>query len=180
MNPSRRFCPGCQHILDVDVAHAGADTGCPKCGTATLGPHADPCPRCGGTVSPDGELCVDCDHVFGHDAGVTDRGFKKTAIRLATAAALGAAAVLIFHSQVLEALETGVFDRRARRVDLVRADDPIAYWCFVLMHGAISLLMGVCALGAAYSAITGRGPIRDLAIGPGRRFARLSRLIGKR
>ena len=54
------FCLECERL----VPHVGrdADVGdsCPDCGEELVDPHPDACVKCGGSVTPDGELCIDC------------------------------------------------------------------------------------------------------------------------
>lgn len=65
MSTSPPFCLECERLVRHKESEANVGDPCPDCGEDLVAPHPDPCVKCGGPVTPDGEICIDCEEWFG-------------------------------------------------------------------------------------------------------------------
>ena len=148
---SRLFCPACERVVERGAGDGGGEPACPGCGGALVGPHPDPCPRCGGPVTPDGEVCVDCGPVV-ETSGRPGSGASRF-VTLLVALAIG---VWLGWKDVAS-VRSGVFTRGGLRHDIIRGDEPIWFWVNVSGVGFGALLCFAMGVGIVVSIIRKRG-----------------------
>ena len=146
LNPPVLFCTACEQPFDP-ADFTAAPPQCPDCHAALVGPHPDPCRTCGGTVTPDGFMCVQCGPI------TQEIGDGKARLKsLLKSFFVGALGVFLLW-QAIYSVQSGVFHiaRRFLSYDITRTEEPVWFWVNVSLTGVVAVVMLVSAVLMAYS-----------------------------
>jgi hypothetical protein len=146
------FCLPCERPVEPSSVDAGTDVTCPDCGGGLVGPHPDPCVKCGGARTPDGLYCLDCGRLDKSNASAEPRA-KFTVQHLLSHAVILSLGVFLGW-KVIVSIQSGVFTRAGWRHDILASEEPIWFWISISLNILGAALCTLPSIGLGRSTLS--------------------------